>query len=160
MTAKRQGGIWRSIPGQDVFKSLLTITVLADLLLLSMNAAQMRYQAKDMVHMSLSHDHKVSNRATSSQGNTVQQSPHVLRSDDGTVMLLDSERTLWTAGWNARHTRYYKERIPAISWTIDAETIFLTEYKRLHFPSTCADVKGCVVMARLFSWKRKRGDFS
>lgn len=161
--SKRPGGASRYIPGQHAYKSLMMITVLASLLLLSMNATQMRYQAEDMVHMSLSHYHDVGNRATLLQGNVVQESHQVLRGDDGTVMLLDSERTLWTAGWNARHTRYYKGPIPAISWTVDAETIFETEYKRLHFPSTCADVKGYVVgsvMTRLFSWNRMRDVFS
>lgn len=73
-----------------------------------------------------------------------QDSPHILQSDDGTIMLLDSERTLWTAGWNARHTRYYEGLVPAISWTVDAEDIFKKEYRRLHFPPNCAEVKGYV----------------
>lgn len=145
MTRKRPGGTQRHLLVPNAFKALLMITVLASLLLLSMNATRMRYQAQDAVEVSLSHYHKVDNLATLQvQHDTIQHSPQALRSDNGKVMLLDPERTLWTAGWNARHTRYYKRPIPAISWTVEAESTFEKEYRRLHFPSKCADVKGYV----------------
>jgi hypothetical protein len=62
--------------------------------------------------------------------------------DGGPLMLIDPERTLWTAGWNARHTNYYEDVAPAISWTAQAEEIFEREYRRLHFPKDLSQVNG------------------
>lgn len=57
-------------------------------------------------------------------------------------MLYDEDRTLWTAGWNARYTKYYLEAPPIIQWTNEAVEMVEREYRRLHFPKDCSTVKG------------------
>lgn len=59
-----------------------------------------------------------------------------------TPMLVDRQRTLWTAGWNARHTQYFEDAPSLITWTQDAEMIFERAYRRLHFARDCASVNG------------------
>ena len=66
----------------------------------------------------------------------------ILCGSRGTRMLLDKYRTLWTAGWNARHTEYYAQAPPAISWSQEAESLLETHYRRLHFPPNCSAVNG------------------
>lgn len=59
------------------------------------------------------------------------------------ALTLDDEyRTLWTAGWNARYTKYYLNPPPIIRWTIDAEKAVEREFRRIHFPEDCSTVKG------------------
>lgn len=120
------------------------MTVLASLLLLSMNATQLRNHTQETMQTPRAH-YGLDKRSTlQTEGVVLNEPPLGRRSDDGTFMILDSERTLWTAGWNARHTRYYNGSIPAISWTAKAEEVFEREYRRLHFPTSCATVKGYV----------------
>lgn len=61
---------------------------------------------------------------------------------DGFRTLLDEYRTLWTAGWNARYTKYYIPVPPKVTWRLEAEDIVEREYRRLHFPARCSDVNG------------------
>lgn len=56
--------------------------------------------------------------------------------------LVDTYRTLWTAGWNARYTQYYLGVPPKVTWSPGAEDIIAREYHRLHFPSHCGDARG------------------
>ena len=60
----------------------------------------------------------------------------------GFQTLLDEYRTLWTAGWNARYTKYYRPVPPKVTWALEAEDIVEREYRRLHFPAHCGDVNG------------------
>jgi len=64
------------------------------------------------------------------------------QNDTSSPTLVDEYRTLWTAGWNARYTQYYLGVPPKITWAPEAEDIVEREYRRLHFPSDCADVSG------------------
>ena len=61
---------------------------------------------------------------------------------NGFRTLLDEYRTLWTAGWNARYTKYYIPVPPKVTWRLEAEDIVEREYRRLHFPARCSDVNG------------------
>ena len=61
---------------------------------------------------------------------------------DGTPLLIDPARTLWVAGWHARFSRYYATPPPIITWTPEAEDYVEQEYRRLHFPTSCSQVKG------------------
>ena len=70
-------------------------------------------------------------------------------SESGTAMLLDPDRTLWAAGWNARHTQYFSDVPPAITWTQDAEKVVEQEYRRLHFPPDCSSMRGYVFPVRV-----------
>jgi len=56
--------------------------------------------------------------------------------------LMDEYRTLWTAGWNARYTQYYRGAPPKVTWAPEAEDIVEREYRRLHFPADCSNVRG------------------
>lgn len=127
--------------------SLLIVTLLASLLLLSMNATQLQKHTQDAIQTPRARYHGLDKALTLPREDIrLNGMPLGRRSDDGTMMILDSERTLWTAGWNARHTRYYKGPVPTMSWTAKAEEIFEREYRRLHFPSSCATVKGYVIV--------------
>lgn len=67
---------------------------------------------------------------------------HRFYAADGTPLIIDPERTLWMAGWHARFSRYYPASPPVITWTIEAEEYVDQEYRRLHFPPLCSQVKG------------------
>ena len=66
----------------------------------------------------------------------------ILQNDIIFPTLMDEYRTLWTAGWNARHTQYYLGVPPKVTWTPEAEDIVEREYRRLHFPADCSNVRG------------------
>jgi len=136
----------RAISSTRIPISILLTMILASLLILRIYPMQLQFQpAKSILHVLFSRGNDVDKTTTLRiEGGRLQELRQALRSDDGTIMLIDSERTLWTAGWNARYTRYYEELIPAISWTVDAEDIFKREYRRLNFPPNCAEVKGYV----------------
>lgn len=68
--------------------------------------------------------------------------PQIFEAEDGTPLLVDKDRTLWMAGWNARFFQYYADVPPIISWTTEAEDFVEKEYRRLHFPEDCGSVKG------------------
>jgi len=66
----------------------------------------------------------------------------IQQNDTVSPTLVDEYRTVWTAGWNARHTQYYLGVPPKITWAPEAEDIVEREYRRLHFPSYCTGVSG------------------
>lgn len=68
--------------------------------------------------------------------------PRVARTKDGLPIMVDSDRTLWMAGWHARFSRYYATPPPIITWTPEAEEYVEQEYRRLHFPPSCSQVEG------------------
>ena len=68
--------------------------------------------------------------------------PRVGQTKDGLPIMVDSERTLWMAGWHARFSQYYTTPPPIITWTPEAEEYVEQEYRRLHFPPSCSQVEG------------------
>lgn len=75
----------------------------------------------------------------------------ILQNDIIFPTLMDEYRTLWTAGWNARHTQYYLGVPPKVTWTPEAEDIVEREYRRLHFPADCSNVRGWLVV-NAYEW--------
>lgn len=70
--------------------------------------------------------------------------PYFVEAEDGTSLLVDKDRTLWMAGWNARFFQYYSDMPPIISWSTEAEDFVEKEYRRLHFPKDCGAVAGTI----------------
>jgi len=61
---------------------------------------------------------------------------------NGVPMIIDDQRTMWTAGWHARNPEYFLQAPPVVSWTPEAISILRNEFNRIQFPADCHQVKG------------------